>query len=745
MCSNDANLVDRELAQRAELLLYQLDSLPTLDRIAVRAMDLAASDHAGLDDLVAMARLDPGLACRLITHARCAIPSTVPLTTIEAAARRLGLTAARSAVLSVPLATADRRDDSAFRVDAWWRHAVVVARTCEILARDPALTSAGIDPDEAYLAGLVHDVGLLAMHTVLPDRLEAACALVESGDIALDLACQRVFGLTTRTVGRKLAEHWRLPHLLVDVLWLHGQPSVSLPDLPHRPLIELVGLAACVASEQAPTPNRLRRSHEELADLALSLGIGLSEVEIAVTEAIEQVEQSSLHEPCTPESVLRSVVHANQTLGRMHAEDHPRRQRAGLRARTLHAITAFHDDSATGGSFVSMFGKVVRSAGQIFGPGFYAMLFQARVSEPWHFMQFAADGRLLRSEVIVPPAGSTAVGDLADPVQVSMQALAMLPWITDYVGDARDVRDVRLLPLRCGWGVNAILLHDVGIDGVTDRTQIEALSRTWAAALAAAAHHAGARNLGEKLAESNRALLTTRDALSRRHHLASLGEIAAGAAHEMNNPLTVISGRAQLLASRLEDPGHLAMAEQIVEQSHRLSGMISSLRSFAEPTRPQRRPVDLKELLDEQVQRLYREHGDGVCAKVIVSPGLPDVSVDPELFGRAVIELLRNAAESEGSRDIELRVQIEHLDDRLLLQIVDDGMGLTRHAQAHAFDPFFSAKSAGRQPGLGLAHARRIIEAHGGRIMLENGTTRGAVAIIRMAGWRADGEARHAA
>ncbi|MHC4991704.1 MAG: sensor histidine kinase, partial [Planctomycetota bacterium] len=387
-------------------------------------------------------------------------------------------------------------------------------------------------------------------------------------------------------------------------------------------------------------------------------------------------------------------------------------------------------------SFVSVFGKVVRSARSILGGGFFAMLFQARDRDPWHFMQFAGDGRLLRSELIIPPDKSTAVGDLADQLQVSMQALCMLPWLSDFVSDARDIRAVRLLPLRCGWGVNAILVHDCPIDGVEQRLQLEALSRTWAGAIAAASHHAGAKKLGEQLAESNRALLETRDELMRREKLASLGEIAAGAAHEMNNPLTVISGRAQLLAHRLGDEQYREMAAQIVEQSHRLSDMISTLRSFAEPVRPERRPIDLVALLQEQVDRLYREHDEGVSAKISAAQELPVVCVDPEQFSLAVRELLRNAAESEGSRDIELRVQINPLDDRLQIQIVDDGMGLTKHALAHAFDPFFSAKSAGRQPGLGLSHARRLIEAQGGTISLENAPNRGALATIWLSDWR---------
>jgi signal transduction histidine kinase len=93
--------------------------------------------------------------------------------------------------------------------------------------------------------------------------------------------------------------------------------------------------------------------------------------------------------------------------------------------------------------------------------------------------------------------------------------------------------------------------------------------------------------------------------------------------------------------------------------------------------------------------------------KVVVPQALGAINVDADQLGRAVMELLRNAVESEGSAQIEVRVQIDGADDRLNIHVTDDGSGLTPHVLAHAFDPFFSAKPAGRQPGLGLSQARR--------------------------------------
>jgi signal transduction histidine kinase len=271
--------------------------------------------------------------------------------------------------------------------------------------------------------------------------------------------------------------------------------------------------------------------------------------------------------------------------------------------------------------------------------------------------------------------------------------------------------------------------------------RLELLVPSWAAALTAGEQVEAARHLSEQLAEANRMLAETQERLAQSRALATIGEVAAGAAHEMNNPLTIISGRAQLLASQIHDGQLRSMAEQIVAQSSRLTDMISALRALAEPPKPRRRSVDLAQLLTEAIAQCSARKGDKKTSiKLIVPPGLPQAHLDPEHLSDAVRELVRNALEAEGSAKVEVRAQISAFDDRLLIQVTDDGSGLSEHARAHAFDPFFSEKPAGRQPGLGLSHARRLIEGHGGHLTLENvmnvGKKSGAQATISLPHWR---------
>jgi len=277
------------------------------------------------------------------------------------------------------------------------------------------------------------------------------------------------------------------------------------------------------------------------------------------------------------------------------------------------------------------------------------------------------------------------------------------------------------------------------IESDETRLLLEALSRTWGAAIAAGAQHEGAKRLGEQLVEANRELVEAHDSLAQTKTMAAVGELASGAAHEMNNPLTVISGRSQMLLDCLVDPEQRTMAKQIALQSHRLSDIITALRLFAEPTKPCQSMVSIQEFVTDVIQQNPHKKSKDIQLHTVLSNELPKmIWIDGDQIGRALKELIHNALESEGSSHIELRVQIDPANDRLKFQVTDDGSGMEPHTLTHAFDPFFSAKAAGRQSGLGLAQARRLVEASNGTITLENGIQRGAIGTIKLPGWRGE-------
>ncbi len=724
---------DAGRARRIELILHQLDSLPTLSAIAVRLLELTAADDSQAREVIDLIAGDPSLAARVLKLCRCSPRGrAADVQSVERAVLLLGFDAVRSAVLSVQVfnvlngrasAGGEVRDaTTSFSPELFWQHSVAVGVACEMIVTRSPLRHA-LRQGDVFLAGLLHDLGMLVLHVVLPRSFDKVCELADTHGLSVDAAAAQVLGIDTHTAGKRLAEHWRLPERLADVMWLHGQPYASLPDVPHKSLIGLVSLADALVRRRHIATMGHRPRNEVLATMAAELGVDPSILDDIGNELAAEVaaraEGFGLDFTQSDQLLLQSISRANEALGRINHTLQARAHAARTLARTLDAVTQFHEDAQSGSSVVHVLGRVVASAAKTFGGAAFWALYQAAADQPWRLLRFADDGRLEAATELRPP--SSAASGLAGESHVSAEVLALLPQIKQQLGRAVDLKTVRLLPLPGGWGVSAVLLHNCPLGGPDQTNQFDALARTWGAALAAALHHEDAAALSERLAHSNRELLEAQETLARSRTLAAVGEIAAGAAHEMNNPLTVISGRAQLLLSRLFDQELRDMAEQIVFQSHRLSDIITALRMFAEPTQPKFVPVDPAELVMRVVQDVRPKVGRQRVKIDTILASVPNpVFTDPDHLAGALSELVRNAVEAEASTQIEVRVHTDQDRNRLVITVTDDGKGLSPKALKHAFDPFFSEKPAGRQPGLGLPQARRLIEALDGEVRVQN-------------------------
>ncbi|MEM9294982.1 MAG: HAMP domain-containing sensor histidine kinase, partial [Planctomycetota bacterium] len=207
---------------------------------------------------------------------------------------------------------------------------------------------------------------------------------------------------------------------------------------------------------------------------------------------------------------------------------------------------------------------------------------------------------------------------------------------------------------------------------------------------------------------------------------------------EMNNPLAVISGRSQLLAMSLP-PGSKEQqsAEQIVRESHRLSDLITGLHLFAEPPQPDRKPVDPGKLIHRVVGELRQARGkrrDPPEITLQIRDAPQAMLLDTEQISRSLTELLLNAVQANPKTMVAVSVYTKPSGPRdtpaLVIEVRDDGDGMDAHTLAHATDPFFSAKPAGRQVGLGLSRAQQLVQAHSGGLDLGSEPGHGCTATV---------------
>jgi len=218
--------------------------------------------------------------------------------------------------------------------------------------------------------------------------------------------------------------------------------------------------------------------------------------------------------------------------------------------------------------------------------------------------------------------------------------------------------------------------------------------------------------------------------------VAAMGSLLAGVAHELNNPLAILSGHAQLL---LEDnhPAVADSAQQIQQAADRCVRIVRNFLALARQRPPERAKTDVKRVLAESLELLaYELRTDNVAVAVDVPDDLPVLWADAHQLHQVFVNLLTNAHHAlkrmPSARRIGVRARHDR-DARLLrLEIADTGPGIPEDVRGRIFDPFFTTKPVGEGTGLGLSLCRGIVEEHGGTITVDSAPGHGATLHITL-------------
>jgi two-component system, NtrC family, sensor kinase len=209
--------------------------------------------------------------------------------------------------------------------------------------------------------------------------------------------------------------------------------------------------------------------------------------------------------------------------------------------------------------------------------------------------------------------------------------------------------------------------------------------------------------------------------------LVALAEFAAGASHEINTPLAVISGHCQRMLKKETDSAARAALETMIRQANKIHSVMADLMQFARPGRPDLRPVELRRLLEDCVEHLSAEAtARGISIDFIEHSAPLWVSGDARQLRTAVKSLIRNSIEATPD-DGWVSVKTQFHSDTIDILVEDSGPGPDEESRTHLFDPFFSGRQANRGRGLGLPTAWRLAREHGGNVVyvpLPGGPTR---------------------
>jgi PAS domain S-box-containing protein len=217
--------------------------------------------------------------------------------------------------------------------------------------------------------------------------------------------------------------------------------------------------------------------------------------------------------------------------------------------------------------------------------------------------------------------------------------------------------------------------------------------------------------------------------LQQKERFASMGQMMAGAAHELNNPLTAILGVSDLLRERISDESSRRQIDIVLQQARRAATIVQNLLAFAVPSGQKRGKVKVddivKRVVDSQ-QQLFQQKN--IRVEIAAASMLPEVEGDSKLLTQVFTNILLNAEQAISSiRDRgSIRISLAHFDNHVVVAFADDGPGIPQENAGRIYDPFFTTKRPGGGSGLGLTICLGVVKDHGGRIEVSSSPGAGA-------------------
>jgi len=352
-------------------------------------------------------------------------------------------------------------------------------------------------------------------------------------------------------------------------------------------------------------------------------------------------------------------------------------------------------------------GKNLVAAGHCGYEGEAATLIEHKCSDVWKFEHLVeactVGARLGQSSVLLSPEQMARYGQVPSPTQYEP---------TEFWKKGNQV----LVPLRSvrGAHVGCISLsdpRDVTRVNAEEMSRIELLAGDLAVTIDNTALH-------RQLARSEK--------------LAAMGQLVAGVAHELNNPLASIVGYSELISDELPEGPTRQKLDKMLREAQRMKRIIENLLRFARQNSLEKKSANLELLLhDVLALREYHLRNNDVEVQLQIESGLPPVAVDEDQFKQILLNLLNNSIDAlDDARVKRIRIEAARRGSRVVLCFDDSGHGFAD--MNRAFDPFYTTKPVGKGTGLGLSICYGIVKEHGGEISAINLETGGARVMVEL-------------
>jgi signal transduction histidine kinase/HD-like signal output (HDOD) protein len=748
------------VARQVEAGVLKLEAISVLPCSISTLFSKLLDDNCEISEVAAIIESDPALLVRLFSLCDDQFPKLCRQCDVAEMVGNLSLQELRKGFYEVELYHG-KSDREVLRREMT-RFSIAVGCCSRLISYE---IGGDIDTNLAYCAGILHGLGNLAIDQEMPESFEKLIAEAKKSGSSLIDVQNRFLGLDFTILGRRLCRKWHLPGNLANGIWLQNCDSNLIAD---NLAGARLGLILCLAK-----------------GLCKDAGIGISGdfggVDISkaagslmlMPEKLEQIKNQ----------VLNLVREKSEILG-LNDDISVKQYFTQLHKRTAELLSD-NDELSSGNRKLQSSSSHFDFVSDLFegvDSDMTAMEIASRFAQQWQ--RFYQTGKvclyIARQEsdevieaVLVESLGKVSnycleptYNDSPIPDELYnefciLNASEHCGWIFDQLLVGFNAQQSKLMPLMSnGRAIGAIiseLRYPVDSELVTEKFKV-------VLSIAGALLDVAKSSMDEsRTVELMVDLLSGQEQTPKREGredkaveiettvskeasetkggefdniLEALSEMAAGAAHEFNNPLSVISGRAQLLNEAQTDSDIKRIAEQISENAEKLSRMIEQMLAFAEPASPRRKQVAVRQLIDQAVQ-LVGVTGklDDLDVDIIIGDGVDTVYVDSGQLVSALANLITNSLESYGDQGGPVQVTGELLSDvdMVKVSIKDQGCGMDQEVREKAVSPFYSNKAAGRKRGMGLSQAARFVEINSGTMRISSEPGEGTTVEICLA------------
>ncbi len=723
--------VDRTASRKVELAISELGSLSVPSCVAVQYLPKLLQGRFSPSSVADIIESEPALAAGILSLAQRLVAGPARQRhAVRLVLDRLDANDVRDALLKTTVTAGfeiefgDEQPAVPARKDLIL-HCLAVACAARRIAEAAA---SGIDSQLAWSAGLLHDVGKLALQDIMPKSLTAIAKEAEATRASLCTIEQKHLGTNHALLGKQLARKWRLPEPIRLAIWLHHHDAAAFSNaIPEAALARVVKAADSVARCAGIGQSGSFDEPESLRDIAESLGADVRALQQIRDQLPQQVKRRSgalgLETPSAAAKYCHLIQAAAAELSQKHTklslEDRSLQTASGYLTFAHEFLQGIQSNVAA----IDIAEDFAKRWQRFFQTGTVCLYLAAGARDgAVDAAVVEALGHSHKTVLEAPDDAALVPRPIAERFML-LEARDHIDWLIEQLQVDFHRDQAKLLPLLSDGQAVGVVAFELNYPGdavlFAEKFEMAASLAGTILGLALAREHQD--RFTERLVPARSAPRARPEPRPAENPVEALAEMAAGVAHELNDPLSVIAGRAQLIAQAESDGQKKNALEQIVENAREASNVVDDLMNYAQPSQPRPAATDIRQIIEEAVELAGRKTGaEHVNAQVQVSEGVKDVLVDSAQVVSALANVIANAIESYADTVGPVKIAAESAGEGLRLQISDLGRGMDEETARKATNPFFSAKPAGRKRGMGLAYASRLIQLNRGTLELES-------------------------